>query len=78
VLRSLRVRLPLLFLAGIVVAGVVTTLIAVRLFQDFAHDQAVAELTREANAIARLYANAANETFGSQHRLPPQVTRESL
>ncbi|HEY3184264.1 MAG TPA: HAMP domain-containing sensor histidine kinase [Gaiellaceae bacterium] len=76
--RSLRVRLPLLFLAGIAVAGVVTTVIAVRLFQDFAHDQAVAELTREANAIAQLYANAANETFGSQHRLPPKLTRESL
>jgi signal transduction histidine kinase len=78
VFRSLRVRLPLLFLAGIAVAGVVTTVIAVRLFQDFAHDQAVAELTREANAIAQLYANAANETFGSQNRLPPKLTRESL
>jgi signal transduction histidine kinase len=78
VFRSLRLRLPLLFLAGIAVAGVVTTVIAIRLFQDFAHDQAVAELTRESNAIARLYANAANETFGSQHRLPPKVTRENL
>jgi signal transduction histidine kinase len=78
VLRSLRVRLPLLFLAGIVVAGAVTTVIAIRLFQDFAHDQAVSELTREANAIARLYANAANESFGPRHRLPPKVTRQNL
>jgi signal transduction histidine kinase len=78
VFRSLRVRLPLLFLAGIAVAGVVTTVIAIRLFQDFAHDQAVAELTREANAIARLYANAANESFGPRHRLPPKVTRQNL
>ena len=33
---SLRVRLPLVFLAGIILAGLVTTLIAVRLFRDFA------------------------------------------
>jgi hypothetical protein len=39
VLRSLRVRLPLVFLAGIILAGVVTAAISVRLFQDFAHDQ---------------------------------------
>jgi signal transduction histidine kinase len=78
VFRSLRVRLPLLFLAGIVVAGAVTTVIAIRLFQDFAHDQAVAELTRESNAIARLYATAFNETTGADNRLPPKVTRQSL
>ena len=33
-LGSLRVRLPLVFLAGIVLAGVVTTVISVRLFQS--------------------------------------------
>src|SRR5947207_1884706 len=41
-LGSLRVRLPLVFLAGIILAGVVTTLIAIRLFQDMARDHAVA------------------------------------
>ena len=41
---SLRVRLPLVFLAGIMLAGLVTTLIAVRLFRDFAHDQALSKL----------------------------------
>ena len=35
-LGSLRVRLPLVFLAGIVLAGVITTAIAIRLFQQFA------------------------------------------
>ena len=49
VFSSLRVRLPLLFLAGILLSGLVTTLIAIRLFQDFAHDQTLSELRREAN-----------------------------
>ena len=34
-LGSLRVRLPLIFLAGIVLAGVITTAISIRLFQQF-------------------------------------------
>ena len=50
--NSLRVRLPLLFLAGILLAGAVTTVIAVRLFQNFAHDRAVSELTRGARGVA--------------------------
>jgi signal transduction histidine kinase len=65
VLASLRVRLPLVFLAGIALAGVVTTLIAVRLFQNFAHDQAVSGLTREANGIAALYTAAVNASYGN-------------
>ena len=51
---SLRVRLPLVFLAGILLAGVITTLISIRLFQQLAHDQTLAGLTREANGIAAL------------------------
>ena len=78
---SLRVRLPLLFLAGILLAGAVTTIIAVRLFQNFAHDQAVAELTREANGIARLYANAVNDVTppeGEEPRRAPTFARADL
>jgi signal transduction histidine kinase len=66
--RSLRVRLPLLFLAGIVLAGIVTTAIAVQLFREFAHDQTLSELQREANGIAQLYSNAVNETFNTSQR----------
>ena len=66
--RSLRVRLPLLFLAGIVRAGLVTTLIAVQLFRQFSRDQTLSELRREANGIAELYSNAVNETFGASQR----------
>ncbi len=79
--NSLRVRLPLLFLAGVLLAGAVTTAIAIRLFQDFAHDQAVAELTREANGIARLYANAVNDAFpkeGEEPRRAPRFARADL
>jgi signal transduction histidine kinase len=78
VFSSLRVRLPLLFLGGIVLAGVISSAIAIRLFQDFAHDQTVRELTREANGIARLYANAANASFSKAHRKPPTFARANL
>jgi signal transduction histidine kinase len=66
--RSLRVRLPLLFLAGILLAGLVTTVIAVQLFRQFSRDQTLSELRREANGIAELYSNAVNETFGASQR----------
>jgi signal transduction histidine kinase len=64
-LRSLRVQLPLIFLAGIVLAGVVTTAISVRLFQQFARDQAISQLSREAHGIAALYTNAIKEGYGN-------------
>ena len=64
-LKSLRVRLPLVFLAGIVLAGVVTTLISVRLFEQFARDQAVSQLSREAHGIAALYTNAITQGYGN-------------
>src|SRR6266446_6187836 len=67
--RSLRVRLPLLFLAGIVLAGLVTTVIAVQLFRNFARDQTLSELRREANGIAGLYSTWVNEAYNaSTHR----------
>jgi signal transduction histidine kinase len=85
VLGSLRVRLPLVFLAGIILAGLVTTLIAVRLFRDFSHDQALAKLSREANGIAKLYAQAVSENYAHSNTkkskdrsAPTQVTAETL
>jgi signal transduction histidine kinase len=79
-LGSLRVRLPLVFLAGILLAGLVTTLIAVRLFRDFAHDQALEKLSREAHGIAVLYARAVPESYGNKtdRRAPARFTAESL
>jgi two-component system OmpR family sensor kinase len=79
-LGSLRVRLPLVFLAGIVLAGLVTTLIAVRLFQDYAHDQALRSLRREANGIAELYSNAINAGYGNKRdrRAPASFAAKNL
>jgi two-component system sensor histidine kinase BaeS len=85
ILGSLRVRLPLVFLAGIVIAGVVTTLIAVQLFQSLARDQTLKSLSREAHGIANLYARGVAESYGNttkngqpNDRKPPKVAAESL
>jgi signal transduction histidine kinase len=78
VLSSLRVRLPLLFLAGIVLSSLVTTAISVRLFQDFAHDQTLAELRREAAGIGKLYSDALRIAHGNEPRRPPTFVAESL
>lgn len=59
--RSLRFRLPAVFLAGIALAGLVASLIAIRLFQDYTRDQSIAELRREAAGLAQLYADQAGD-----------------
>jgi two-component system sensor histidine kinase BaeS len=53
--RSLRFRLPALFLLGIVLAGLVATLIAVRFFQSNTRAHAASELRAESAGIVRLY-----------------------
>jgi two-component system, OmpR family, sensor kinase len=58
-LGSLRVRLPALFLLGIVLAGVVAALISLRLFQTYTRGQSIGELQREASGLSQLYADAA-------------------
>ena len=57
--RSLRFRLPALFLLGIVLAGLVATLIAVRFFQSNTRAHAAAELRAESAGIVQLYAQKA-------------------
>ena len=58
-LRSLRFQLPALFLLGVVLAGVVSAAIALRLFQSYAQNRAraqdYAELSNEANGLTKLY-----------------------
>jgi two-component system, OmpR family, sensor kinase len=54
-LRSLRFRLPALFLLGILFAGLVSTAIAFRLFQNYTHDRALQELRRESAGAVHLY-----------------------
>jgi two-component system OmpR family sensor kinase len=68
VLSSLRVRLPLIFLGGILVAGLITTAIAVQLFRSFAHEQTLSQLKREANGIARLYSNAVRASVDASNK----------
>jgi signal transduction histidine kinase len=54
--RSLRFRLPALFLAGIALTGLVSTLIAFGLFRNYTQSQAKQELRREAAGLTELYA----------------------
>jgi signal transduction histidine kinase len=56
---SLRFRLPALFLLGMVLAGVLATLISIRFFQSYNHARAVDELRSESVGIVQLYARQA-------------------
>jgi signal transduction histidine kinase len=58
-MRSLRFRLPALFLLGVVLAGIVTSVIAVSLFRNYSEAQTVSELRRQAKGLAGLYAEQA-------------------
>ncbi|TMM24120.1 MAG: HAMP domain-containing histidine kinase [Actinobacteria bacterium] len=58
-LRSLRFQLPALFLLGVVVAGLVSAAIALRLFQSYAQNRARAQdyvqLSNEAKGLTKIY-----------------------
>ena len=62
-LRSLRFQLPALFLLGVVVAGLVSAAIALRLFRTYAQnrasDQAYHEVVREAVGLTKVYSKRA-------------------
>ena len=58
-LGTIRLRLTVLFLAVVLVFGLVSIALAVRLFQDVARSESVQELEREATGLAQLYAEAA-------------------
>jgi len=58
-LGSLRFRLPALFLLGVVLSGLVASLIAIRFFQSYTHTRAVVELRAESVGIQQLYARQA-------------------
>jgi signal transduction histidine kinase len=69
-LNSLRFRLPALFLAGIALSGLVTSLIALRLFQDYARNQTLVELRQEARGLADLYAESAVRATDEEKAAP--------
>jgi signal transduction histidine kinase len=58
-LGTLRFRLTALFLVAVLVFGLVSIGLAVRLFQDATRQQSVDELRREASGLAALYAESA-------------------
>jgi signal transduction histidine kinase len=69
--RSLRFRLPALFLAGAALAGLVSTVISIGLFQDYTEDRLRAELRREARGLTALYAEQARRAID----VPPTTLR---
>jgi signal transduction histidine kinase len=56
---SLRFRLPAFFLAGVVIAGLVSIAVAGRLFQEHIRSQNLSQLKREARGLTELYAQQA-------------------
>src|SRR6187200_2995651 len=76
-MHSLRFRLPALFLAGIALTGVVSTLIAFGLFRNYTQNQARKELRREAAGLTQLYAAQAlrSQERGTQ---PPLFAASKL
>jgi signal transduction histidine kinase len=66
--RSLRLRLPAFFLTGIVLAGLLSTGIAIVVFRDYTRGRTIATLRREAAGLAALYGQEANrQAFSSRH-----------
>src|SRR5215210_6902702 len=80
-MRSLRFQLPALFLLGVVVAGLVSAAIALRLFRGYAEnrarEQAYGELAREAKGLTELYAQRAGLKLLSAENLE-LVTGDSI
>jgi signal transduction histidine kinase len=69
-LGSLRFRLTALFLAAVLVFGLVSIGLAVRLFQDVTRSQSTRELEREAEGLAELYAQSAIQSSDEGTRAP--------
>src|SRR5215471_17095254 len=69
--RSLRFQLPALFLAGVIVSGLVAAAIAFQLLGSYTLSRAQRDLRREAAGITRLYVEQAS---GSNDPVPaPQL-----
>jgi signal transduction histidine kinase len=65
VFRSLRFRLPALFLIAIVVSGLISAAVALRLFQGYVQSRLKAELRRDAVGLTELYQEQANKENGA-------------
>src|SRR5438309_9822239 len=60
---SLRFRLPALFLLGILVSGLVTSVVALRLFQGYVLNRSKAQLRREAIGLTEVFAQQAITSY---------------
>src|SRR5919201_3694893 len=69
-MRSLRFRIPALFLVGVLVAGGVTAIFAIGLFQDDARDRTLSELRRQAAGLAHLYQEQAIRSVDEAKQAP--------
>jgi signal transduction histidine kinase len=78
-LGSLRFRLPAIFLAGILVAALVTAVVAVRFFQNDARFRTLKEVRRQAEGLADLYEQQAiasvDERLPAPRFAPPLLER---
>ena len=69
-MRSLRFRLPAIFLLGVLVAALVTAGIAVRFFQEDTRDRTLGELERQARGLAQLYTQQATASVDDTRDAP--------
>ena len=69
-MQSLRFRIPAIFFFGLLVAGAVTALIAIGLFQDDARDRTLSELRRQAAGLANLYQEQAIRSVDEARQAP--------
>ncbi len=69
-MRSLRFRLPALFLVAVLVAAIVTAVVATRLFQDYTKERTLNELRRQAGGLAQLYAEQARQIIEQGQSAP--------
>jgi signal transduction histidine kinase len=78
VLGSLRFRLPALFLVGVVLAGLIASLIAIRFFQSYTRARAVDELHAESVGIVQLYARQAGAAAVPVKKLEQAIGGDSI
>jgi signal transduction histidine kinase len=76
-LRSLRFKVPALFLIGIVLSGVVAALTAVVFFQNYVEDRTRDELQQNAKGLAQLYIEQATRSI-DQDRPPVPLSAQNL
>src|SRR3954447_5632165 len=74
-MRSLRFRLPALFLAGMLLAAVVTAVIATTLFQNVTRNDSRDELRRQAASLSKFFSDQALAPAKQNRRAPASATK---